>query len=80
MKKSTKIILLSVLFVVVFIVSALVSIMLTGSAPNKLYKVEWNNSVGKEYLDLPYENTQGHLYDLYVPTGLDKDQDRKSVV
>lgn len=72
MKKSTRIILLSVLFVVVFIVSALVSIMLTGSAPNKLYKVDWNDNIGKEYLDLPYENSQGHLYDLYVPTGLDK--------
>lgn len=74
MKKSTKTILLSVLFVVVFIISALISIMLTGSAPNKLYKVDWNDSVGKEYLNLPYENSQGHLYDLYVSTELDKEE------
>ena len=72
MKKSTKILLLSVLFIVVFIISAFVSIVLSGSAPNKLYKVDWNDNIGKEYLDLPYENSQGHLYDLYVPTGLDK--------
>ena len=72
MKKSVKILLLSVLFLVVFIISALISISITGSAPNKLLRVDWNDSVGKIYSDLPYENTQGHRYDLYVPEGLDK--------
>ena len=76
MKKSIKIILLSILFLVVFVISALVSIALTGNAPNKLIAVEWNDSIGKIYTDLPYENTQGHLYDLYVSEGLDKSKEQ----
>lgn len=67
MKKSTSIILLSVLFVVVFIASALITIQLTGSAPMRLLNVEWYGDI---YQDLPYENENGHCYDMYVPDDL----------
>lgn len=59
-----RIILLAFLFLVVFLVSAVVMINLTGSAPMRLLKVEWD---GEIYHDLPYENGNGHCYDLYIP-------------
>ena len=42
------------------------------SAPHKFLKCEWNESVGKEYKDLLYENDYENTYDLYIPTTLDK--------
>lgn len=62
MKK--RILLLTLLFCVVFVASAVVTINLTGSAPMRLLEVEWNGVV---YRDLPYENGNGHCYDLYIP-------------
>ncbi len=76
MKKRARIILLSVLFITVFIISALISIKMTGSAPNRLLTVEWNNSVGTIYHNLDYENSNGHCYDLYIPDGLEQDKDQ----
>lgn len=71
MKKSMKIFLLSVLFVFVFVISALVSVKLSGSAPSRLMKVEWNDTIGTVYYDLSYENYNGHGYDLYIPANID---------
>ena len=47
-------------------------IMLLGSAPERLIKVEWDESVGEIYSNLDYENDNGNQYDLYIPSGLDK--------
>ena len=69
MKKSMKIFLLSVLFV--FVISALVSVKLSGSAPSRLMKVEWNDTIGTVYYDLSYDNDNGHGYDLYIPANID---------
>ena len=33
-------------------------------------KVEWNDSTGKTYSDLPYENEHNFCYDLYIPNDL----------
>lgn len=49
-----------------------VRIMLLGSAPERLIKVEWDESVGEIYSNLDYENDNGNQYDLYIPSGLDK--------
>ena len=49
MKKKTKILIYVITFIVVFLISALIRIMLLGSAPERLIKVEWNESVGEIY-------------------------------
>lgn len=72
MKKKTKILIYVITFIVVFLISALIRIMLLGSAPEKLIKVEWDESVGEIYSNLDYENDNGNQYDLYIPSGLDK--------
>ena len=46
--------------------------MLLGSAPERLIKVEWDESVGEIYSNLDYENDNGNQYDPYIPSGLDK--------
>lgn len=74
MKRKTKLIFLCLLFIVVFIASALITVYLTGSAPDRLIKVDWNESIGTEYLNLPYENDKEHKYDLYVPASLEKEK------
>ncbi len=55
------------LFVVVFVMSALICVQITGNLPNKLLKTTWNDSVGTTYTNLAYENDGGHKYDLYIP-------------
>lgn len=72
MKKRTKILIYVITFIVVFLISALIRIMLLGSAPERLIKVEWDESVGEIYSNLDYENDNGNQYDLYIPSGLDK--------
>ena len=72
MKKKTKILIYVITFIVVFLISALIRIMLLGSAPERLIKVEWDESVGEIYSYLDYENDNGNQYDLYIPSGLDK--------
>ena len=64
MKKRAKIILLALLFASVFFTSALITVHLTGSAPNRLLEVDYS---GQVYRDLRYENEYGHCYDLYLP-------------
>lgn len=72
MKKKAKILIYVITFIVVFLISALIRIMLLGSAPERLIKVEWDESVGEIYSNLDYENDNGNQYDLYIPSGLDK--------
>ena len=72
MEKKTKILIYVITFIVVFLISALIRIMLLGSAPERLIKVEWDESVGEIYSNLDYENDNGNQYDLYIPSGLDK--------
>ena len=67
MKKRTKIVLYIAVFVIVFVGSALVRIVLLGSAPERLIHVKWNDSVGTVYANQKYENANGHKYDLYIP-------------
>ena len=74
MKKRTKVVLYIAVFVIVFVGSALVRIVLLGSAPERLIHVKWNDSVGTVYANQKYENANGHKYDLYIPSGLDEKQ------
>ena len=76
MKKRTKVVLYIAVFVIVFVGSALVRIALLGSAPKRLIRVKWNDSVGTVYANQEYENTNGHKYDLYIPSGLDESQNQ----
>lgn len=73
-KRALKIISLSLLFIVVFILSALICVKITGSLPEKLLKVKWDESVGTVYNNLNYENEENHQYDLYVPVSINKDE------
>ena len=72
MKKRTKVIIYTAAFVVTFFLSALISMNLTGSAPSRLIKTDWNENTGTIYRDLAYHNDNGHGYDLYIPSELDK--------
>ena len=76
MKKKTKILIYVITFIVVFLISAITRIMLLGSAPERLIKVEWDESVGEIYSNLDYENDNGNQYDLYIPSGLDKSENQ----
>ena len=76
MKKRTKVVLYLAVFVIVFVGSALVRIALLGGAPERLIRVKWNDSVGTVYANQEYENTNGHKYDLYIPSGLDESQNQ----
>lgn len=76
MKKRTKVVLYIAVFVIVFVGSALVRIALLGGAPERLIRVKWNDSVGTVYANQEYENTNGHKYDLYIPSGLDESQNQ----
>lgn len=80
MKTKTKIILWSLLFVLVFVVSALVRINMLGSAPIKLLQVEWNDTVGKIYSNLDYTNKYDHKYDLYIPAELNKNENQQLIL
>ncbi len=62
MKKSILITLYILLFVIVFLASALISIGLAGSAPQKLLKVDYQ---GEVITDLSYDNANGD-YDKYI--------------
>ena len=74
MKKKTFTFLMMILFICVFLISALIAISLTGSAPQRLLRVRWDETVGQTYNDLPYENAHGHAYDLYIPAGLNPNE------
>ena len=76
MKKRTKVVLYIAVFVIVFVGSALVRIALLCGAPERLIRVKWNDSVGTVYANQEYENTNGHKYDLYIPSGLDESQNQ----
>ena len=76
MKKKNKILIYVITFIVVFLISALIRIMLLGSAPERMIKVEWDESVGEIYSNLDYENDNVNQYDLYIPSGLDKSENQ----
>ena len=77
MKKRMIVTLYPILFVVVFITSALISMNITGSAPQRLLKADYNGSI---YTDLSYQNTNGHKYDLYFPENLDIEETQNLIL
>ncbi len=60
-------------FAVAFVLSAGIRIRLLGTAPDKLFDVGWDEQMGTIYRDLSYDS---HAYDLYIPNGLDPDEDQ----
>ena len=80
MKKKTKIVLYAAVFLIVFLISALVRIMLLGSAPSRLLTVPWNEAMGTVLADQPYPNDNGNTYDLYLPAGLDQGEAQKLIL
>lgn len=77
MKKPIIIIIYILLFIVIFTASALISINLSGSAPQKLYRVDYK---GEVYSDLDYENENGHKFDLYIPDSIDKSEPQNLIL
>lgn len=77
MKKPTIIMLYMLLFVIVFFASALSSIKLAGSAPQKLLRADYH---GKVITDLPYDNANGHKYDLYIPDSADTEKPQNLIL
>lgn len=80
MKKNTKIFIYVTAFVISFLSSALIRMQLLGGAPEKLIAVDWDENIGTIYKDITYENTGGHKFDLYIPTGLDKEQPQNVIL
>ena len=80
MKKKTKIIIFILIFIITFLLSAIIRINLLGSAPMKLIKVNWNEDIGTIYKDLNYENTNNNKYDLYIPNNLNKEDNQYLIV
>ena len=74
MRMKTKILIYVITFIIAFTISAIVKINLLGSAPMKLMKVKWDDTVGIIYKNLNYENNNENKYDLYIPTNLDKNK------
>lgn len=52
-------------FIATFIVSAFIK--LTYNPLQKEYQVDWNDSVGTVYTDIPYGEGEANKFDLYVP-------------
>ncbi len=77
MKKSKLAALYALLFTTVFLVSALITINLTGSAPQKLLKADFR---GRVLRDLPYENRAGHRYDLYLPESANPEKPQQLIL
>lgn len=67
-------------FIVVFVFSAFIRIQYLGSAPMRLLKVKWSEKTGTVYKNLEYENEHNHKYDLYIPSGLDKEKEQYLIV
>lgn len=74
MNRKIKITLYVLLFLFVFVLSALLTANYFGSLPQRLMWVEWNDTIGTTYTDLDYTNEKGHQYDLYIPNSLNKDE------
>ena len=68
------------LFVVVFVASGLICVKITGGLPQKLLKVNWDDSVGKCIPDLPYDNDAGHKFDLYIPADAGREESRHLIL
>ncbi len=71
MKKSTIMIRFVLLFFAVFLLSAVATMKLIGSAPQRLLKTDYHGMILK---DQPYENVNGYGYDLYLPENVDTTQ------
>ena len=68
------------LFVIVFLGSALITIVRTASAPHKLLETQWDDSVGHKYENLPYANDYGNKFDLYIPANLDTEKEQALIL
>lgn len=68
------------LFVIVFLGSAAITIVRTASAPHKLLDIRWDDTVGQKIENLPYFNEHGNKYDLYIPANLDKEQEQALIL
>ena len=67
----------ALVFIIVFIISALVRMRLLGSAPQRLIQVPWDENVGTVYRNLPYGS---HTYDLYIPAKMDSSEDQHLIL
>ena len=63
-----------IVFIMVFLVSAAVRIRMLGSAPQRLLQADWNGTILR---DISYGE---HGYDLYIPDGLDPDDDQHLIL
>lgn len=68
------------LFVLVFVISMFLCIVVTFRRPMRYLKVTWNEETGTIYRDLTYENDFGNKYDLYVPASLDSSRPQAVVL
>ncbi|WP_170307952.1 alpha/beta hydrolase [Paenibacillus dakarensis] len=74
MNRKRKIMAYAVLFLVVFVLSAVLTAGYYGALPQKLLEVEWNDTVGRTYTNLDYQNENGHQLDLYIPNSLEPEK------
>ncbi|MCD8335993.1 MAG: alpha/beta hydrolase [Lachnospiraceae bacterium] len=77
MKKSKITLRLALLFIAVFLVSALATVKLTGSAPQRLLRTDYHGTILKDQL---YDTVIGHGYDLYLPENVDTTLPQKLIL
>lgn len=69
----------ALVYVLTFVVAFVISVYLTISLPGGfggIGDVDWNDSIGKAYIDLPYADGDLNKFDLYVPAGGPKSSDK----
>jgi len=77
MKRRTKALVYILSFVLSFVVSAVVRMRILGSAPARMFQVDWNGIICK---DLRYGDSASETYDLYLPERLDKSKAQHLIV
>lgn len=80
MKKALHMILYTALFIGVFAGSAYTAMIYHISTQQRIMKVDWNDSVGTVFPDLPYGDGEYNTYSLYISAGLDKNQPQSLIL
>lgn len=68
------------IFIVTFVIFFILGIFVPMIRMNNLLKVDWSDKTGTVLKDLNYDDGEYTVYDLYIPTGLDKDKPQSLIL
>ncbi|MDV3427790.1 MAG: alpha/beta hydrolase, partial [Bacillota bacterium] len=69
-----------VIFIIVFLLSALLEMKYLGGIPERVLRVNWTDETGTVYRDLAYGELKKNTYDLYIPHETDKAQNQRLIL